>query len=110
MAGGQLPAGWILDEIRKASGDQEAGPLDTDRVVTGWPEQSERLHPEIVLGFHGLCLVKAVNDEGWYMGSLNDDGSATCWNVYGSLYGALRGLQAVRTGPKPVIALTAGRP
>ncbi|WP_051370461.1 hypothetical protein [Streptomyces sp. 142MFCol3.1] len=92
MAGRQLPAGWTLEEIREVSGDREATPLDTDRVVLGWPSQDERLHPEIVLGFHGLCLVKAVNDDDWYMGSLNDDGSVICWSAYGDLYEALRGL------------------
>ncbi|MFE2599972.1 hypothetical protein ACFXCZ_26360 [Streptomyces sp. NPDC059396] len=92
MAGTHLPAGWTLEEIRKVSGDQEATSLDTDRVVMSWPTRGDRLHPEIVLGFHGLCLVKAVNDDDWYMGSLNDDGSVTCWSVYGDLYEALRGL------------------
>ncbi|MHA5047942.1 hypothetical protein [Streptomyces sp. SD15] len=92
MAGRQLPAGWTLEEIRKVSGDREATPLDTDRVVMGWPAQGERLYLEIVLGFHGLCLVKTVNDDDWYMGSLNNDGSVTCWSTYGDLYEALRGL------------------
>lgn len=92
MADGQLPAGWTLAEIREVSGDQEATPLDTDRVVTGWPAQDQRLDPAYVLGFHGLCLVKAVNDDDWYMGSLNDNGSITCWSVYSDLYEALRGL------------------
>ncbi|MGW2938343.1 hypothetical protein ACWDA7_42720 [Streptomyces sp. NPDC001156] len=92
MAGRQLPAGWTLEEIREVSGDRQATPLGTDPVVMGWLAQGEQLHPEIVLGFHGLCLVKAVNDDDWYMGSLNDDGSVTCWSVYGDLYEALRGL------------------
>jgi hypothetical protein len=92
MTGRQLPAGWTPEKIRKVSGDWEAASLDTDRVVTGWPAQGERLHPEIILGFHRLCLVKAVNDDDWYMGSLNDDGSITCWSAYGDLYEALRGL------------------
>ncbi|MDQ1046906.1 hypothetical protein [Streptomyces sp. V4I2] len=60
--------------------------------MTGWPAQDERLQPEIVLGFGGLCLVKAVNDDHWYMGSLNDDGSVICWSVYDNLYEALRSL------------------
>ncbi len=34
----------------------------------------------------------AVNDDDWYMGSLNDDGSVTCWSAYSDLYEALRGL------------------
>ncbi|MGX1541292.1 hypothetical protein [Streptomyces adustus] len=92
MASSQLPAGWTLEEIRRVSGDREARPLHTARVVTGWPVQSEQLRPEIVLGFHDLCLVKAVNDDDWYMGSLNDDGSVTCWGIYGNFYDALRGL------------------
>ncbi|MFE2514415.1 hypothetical protein [Streptomyces mirabilis] len=92
MAGEQLPAGWTLEEIRNVSGDWEATALDTDRIVTGWPAKDERLYPEIVLGFHGLCLVKPVNDDDWHMGSLNDDGSINCWSAYGDLYEALRGL------------------
>ena len=50
------------------------------------------LHPEIVLGFHGLCLVKPVHDDDWYMGSLYEDGSIDCWGAYDDLYEALRGL------------------
>ncbi|MFF0012626.1 hypothetical protein [Streptomyces sp. NPDC005374] len=88
----RLPAGWTLEEIREVSGDHNAVPLDIDRVVSSWPAQDERLHAEYVLGFSGLCLVKAVNDDDWYMGSLNDDGSFLCWSVYGDLYEALRGL------------------
>ncbi|MFE9440740.1 hypothetical protein ACFYO2_17350 [Streptomyces sp. NPDC006602] len=71
MAGVQLPAGWTLEEIRDVSGNRESVALDTDRVVAlvGGPGEGERLHPEIVLGFHGLRLVKPVNDEDWCMGS-----------------------------------------
>lgn len=46
----------------------------------------------LVLGFHGLCLVKPIHDDGWYMGSLYDDGSIDCWTAYDDLYEALRGL------------------
>ncbi|MFF4632157.1 hypothetical protein [Streptomyces griseorubiginosus] len=94
MAGGQLPAGWTLEEIRGVSGDRESVALDTDRDVTwvGQPGEDERLHPEFILGFHGLCLVKPVNDEVWYMGTLNDDGSVDYWTAYDDLYEALRGL------------------
>jgi hypothetical protein len=94
MAGGRLPAGWTLDEIRDVSGDRDSVALDTNRVVTwvGRPGEDEQLRPEIVLGFHGLCLVKLVNDEDWYMGSLNGDGSVDCWSAYSDLYEALRGL------------------
>ncbi|MGW0585698.1 hypothetical protein ACWD25_59830 [Streptomyces sp. NPDC002920] len=53
---------------------------------------SGRQLPEIVLGFHRICLVKDVNDDDWYMGSLNDDGSIICWSAYCDLYQALRGL------------------
>lgn len=53
---------------------------------------NELLHPEIILGFHRLCLVKPFTNEDWYMGSLNDDGSVDCWSAYGDLYEALRGL------------------
>lgn len=87
-----LPAGWTLAEIRDVSGDREAVPLDIDRVVTGWPDQEAQLRPEIILGFHELCIVKAADDALWYMGSLNDDGSVICWSIYDDLYEALRGL------------------
>ncbi|MFI6893938.1 hypothetical protein ACIBM4_07490 [Streptomyces sp. NPDC050256] len=97
MTRGKLPTGWTLEEIRRVSGDREAVALDADRsvkwvVTPGRYAESERLHPEIVLGFHGLCLVKPVDDEDWYMGSLYDDGSVDCWSAYSDLYEALRGL------------------
>ncbi|MBT2382042.1 hypothetical protein [Streptomyces sp. ISL-11] len=94
MTGAQLPAGWNLQQIRDVSGDQEAIPLHTGRTVT-WcvsPAAEEVIRPAIVLGFHGLCLVRPVNDTEWYMGSLNDDGSIDCWATYDDLYEALRGL------------------
>ncbi|WP_432043655.1 hypothetical protein [Streptomyces cadmiisoli] len=95
MADAQLPPSWSLQQIRDVSGDQEAVALDPNRAVR-WvarPEaHDEVLHPEIVLGFHSLCLVKPFNDDDWYMGSLYDDGSILCWAAYGDLYEALRGL------------------
>lgn len=36
--------------------------------------------------------MKAVNDDDWYMGSLNDDGSVDCRAAYSGLHEALRGL------------------
>ncbi|MGW6209237.1 hypothetical protein ACWF9B_37040 [Streptomyces sp. NPDC055089] len=103
MTRAKLPIGWTLEEIRRVSGDREAVALDADRsvksvksvksvVTLGCYAENERLHPEIVLGFHGLCLVKLVNDDDWYMGSLYDDGSVDCWSAYSDLYEALRGL------------------
>jgi hypothetical protein len=95
MTRAQLPAGWTLDAIRHVSGDKEAKALAADRSVK-WvadgPGEHERLYPEIVLGFQGLCLVKPINDDDWYMGSLNDNGSVDCWSAYGDLHEALRGL------------------
>ncbi len=52
----------------------------------------EMVRPEIVLGFHGLCLAKPADDDDWYMGSLYDDGSIDCWAAFDDLYEALRGL------------------
>ncbi|MFF7703720.1 hypothetical protein [Streptomyces lydicus] len=65
MRGARLPAGWTLEAIRNVSGDQEATALDTERSVewVAGPGCRARIHPEIVLGFRGLCLVKPVNDE-----------------------------------------------
>lgn len=94
MNDARLPPQWTLQRIREVSGDPETVALDTDRVVT-WvagPGADEILHPEIVLGFHGLCLVKSLDDDDWYMGSLYEDGSIGCWAAYGDLYEALRGL------------------
>ncbi|MFD7607630.1 hypothetical protein ACFXMT_37660 [Streptomyces mirabilis] len=94
MADAQLPLGWTLQRIRDVSGDREAVALDPNRAVQ-WVARAgapEVLHPEIILGFHSLCLVKPVQDDDWYMGSLYDDGSIDCWSAYGDLYEALRGL------------------
>ncbi|MFC5959696.1 hypothetical protein ACFP51_36440 [Streptomyces pratens] len=94
MADAQLPSGWTLQQIRDVSGDREAVALDPDRAVkwVGGTGAHEVLHPEIILGFHDLCLVKPVHDDDWYMGCLYDDGSIDCWSAYDDLYEALRGL------------------
>ncbi|BFO13787.1 hypothetical protein SHKM778_01750 [Streptomyces sp. KM77-8] len=55
-------------------------------------EAYEMPRPEIVLGFHDLCLVKPVDDDDWYTGCLYGDGSIDCWTAYDDLYEALRGL------------------
>ncbi|MFG2305476.1 hypothetical protein [Actinacidiphila glaucinigra] len=93
MADTQLPLGRTLQRIRDVSGDQEAVVLEPNRAVK-WvaSDAHEVLHPEIVLGFHSLCIVKPVDDDDWYMGSLYDDGSIDCWTAYDDLYEALRGL------------------
>lgn len=93
MADARLPPGWTLQRIRDVSGDQEAVVLDPNRAVK-WvaSDAHEVLHPEIVLGFHSLCILKPVDDDDWYMGSLYDDGSVDCWTAYADLYEALRGL------------------
>src|SRR3954451_1156173 len=49
------------------------------------------LQPEILMGFHGLCVVKAVDDDDWYMGTLNSGGTVECWSAYDDLWNALRG-------------------
>jgi len=93
MADAQLPVGWTLQRIRDVSGDQRAVPLDPNRAVK-WvaADIHEVVHPEIVLGFGTLCIVKPVDDDDWYMGSLYDDGSIDCWTAYDDLHEALRGL------------------
>ncbi|MGW2820900.1 hypothetical protein ACWC24_07815 [Streptomyces sp. NPDC001443] len=95
MTDARLPQGWTLQRIRDVSGDREAVALDPDRPVkwVGVGQEHEMPRPEIVLGFHSLCLVMPVDDDGWYMGSLHEDGSVVCWTSYGAnLYEALRGL------------------
>ncbi|MFI9393008.1 hypothetical protein ACIG53_19200 [Streptomyces bauhiniae] len=59
------------------------------RLVLGTPRT---LRPELVPGFHSLCILKPLHDDDWYMGSLYDDGSVDCWAIYGDLHEALRGL------------------
>lgn len=59
---------------------------DTLPPPLGRPRVESR--PEVVLGFHSLCLVKSVDDDD--MGSLYDDGSIGRWEAY--LYEPLRGL------------------
>ncbi|RFC73140.1 hypothetical protein DXZ75_40605 [Streptomyces sp. AcE210] len=72
------------------------GSRATETVPQPWwvsvCEAHEMPRPEIVLGFHGLCLVKPLDDGDWYMGSLYDNGSIDCWTAYGDLCEALRGL------------------
>lgn len=94
MTDARLPRGWTLQQIREVSGDREAVALDPTRPVkrVSVGEAHEMPHPEIVLGFHSLCLVKPTDDDDWYMGSLYDDGSIDCWEAYGDLHEALRGL------------------
>ncbi|MFG2117794.1 hypothetical protein [Streptomyces sp. NPDC048710] len=94
MADAQLPPGWTRQQIRDVSGDREAVALDPNRAVkwVAWAGPHEALNPEIILGFHSLCLVKPVHDDDWYMGSLYEDGSIHCWSAYDDLYEALRGL------------------
>ncbi|WP_234016741.1 hypothetical protein [Streptomyces sp. LaPpAH-108] len=94
MTDAPLPPGWTLQRIRDVSGDRGALALGPDRAVkwVGGGGLPEVLRPEIVLGFHGLCLVKPVDDDDWYMGSLYEDGSVDCWSAHAGLYEALRGL------------------
>ena len=90
----QPPPGWTLQQIRDISGDREAVALNPNRAVkwVAFTGAHEALHPEVVLGFHGLCLVKPVDDDNWYMGSLYGNGSIDCWAAYDDLHEALRGL------------------
>ncbi|WP_326576686.1 hypothetical protein OG539_14600 [Actinacidiphila glaucinigra] len=78
------------------SGDRKAVVLDPDRMVkrVAADGADEVMRPQIVLGFHTLCIVKQLEDDDWSMGSLNDDGSVHWRSVHGDLYQALRGLSA----------------
>ncbi|MEV8529781.1 hypothetical protein AB0451_37715 [Streptomyces sp. NPDC052000] len=95
MENRQLPEGWTLQQVRDVSGDERAEVLSPDRSVVYCGVVSaadEALYPTLVLGFGVLCIVKVANDNDWYMGSLNDDGSVICWSIYDDLHEALRGL------------------
>ncbi|MFB6823116.1 hypothetical protein ACFCXA_16200 [Streptomyces virginiae] len=81
----ELPAGWTIEHVRALSGDRSAAPLSRDRMVvveTAGQEDYEPLHPDVILAFHDVCLVR--DDGDWYMGQLDDDGSVICWASYGS--------------------------
>ncbi|MFF7082186.1 hypothetical protein [Streptomyces lavendulae] len=89
-----LPTGWTIEQIRALSHDRSATPLSLDRlVVVEGPSRSDytTLQPEVILGFHDLCLVLHAGE--WYMGQLDTDGSVACWSSYGpDLAEAIRGL------------------
>ncbi|MFD4915017.1 hypothetical protein ACFWNR_17540 [Streptomyces virginiae] len=71
--------------MRALSGDRSAAPLSYDRDVVVEAAGSgahEPLHPDVILAFHELCLVR--DDGEWFMGQLDADGSVTCWASYGS--------------------------
>ncbi|MEV7051684.1 hypothetical protein [Streptomyces anulatus] len=63
-----------------------------DRTVVYYDAADAVLHPTLILEFGELCIVKVSDDDDWYMGSLNDDGSVICWSSYADLHDALRGL------------------
>ncbi|KQV14585.1 hypothetical protein ASE03_29715 [Kitasatospora sp. Root187] len=89
-----LPDGWTIERVRSVSGDAEAVPLSLERLVV--LEEHGRadytpLRPDVILSFHGLCLVQA--DDDWFMGDLGTDGSIICWSSYGTDLGeAIQGL------------------
>ena len=91
-----LPDGWTLDRIRALSGDSAAKLLSPERlVVVELPSRRdyETLPAEVIIGFHELCLVRAKDDNDWYMGQLGSDGSVICWASYGADLGdAIRNL------------------
>ncbi|MFJ1865438.1 hypothetical protein ACIOD1_12485 [Streptomyces sp. NPDC088097] len=93
-------AGWTVERIRSVSRDLSATVLSPDRIVLvesavagagGAAAGYARLRPAVILAFHDLCLVQEEDE--WYMGQLNTDGSVVCWASYGSdLEAALRAL------------------
>ncbi|GAA4683482.1 hypothetical protein [Streptomyces youssoufiensis] len=89
-----LPTGWTIERVRALSGDPSAVPLSCDRlVVVAVADQNdyEPLRPDVIFAFHDLCLVR--DDDEWFMGQLDSDGSVICWASYGSdLAEAIRGL------------------
>ncbi|MEW1701179.1 hypothetical protein [Streptomyces sp. NPDC091278] len=80
--------------MRALSGDPSAVSLSFDRLVVlevVGQDDYEPLRPDVILAFHELCLVR--DDDEWFMGQLDKDGSVICWASYGSdLAEAIRGL------------------
>lgn len=90
MTSSTLPAGWTIERIRALSGDATAAVIPADRPVK---LGDTSLDAELILSFHGLCLVRARDDEDWYMGELAADGTLNCWSSYGpDLADAIQGL------------------
>jgi hypothetical protein len=89
-----LPDGWTLERVRVLSGDETAALLSLQVVVElAGQSDYEELPPEVIIGFQGLCLVRAKGDDDWYMGQVDPDGSVICWSSYGSDLGeAIRSL------------------
>ncbi|WP_233289058.1 hypothetical protein [Kitasatospora sp. MBT63] len=89
-----LPDGWTIERVRAESGDGTATLLPPWRPVLVERADGadyDRLRPEAILSFHGLCLVLA--DGEWFMGELDTDGSLVCWSSYGPDLGvAIQGL------------------
>ena len=92
-----MPIGWTVERLRTVSGDDTAVPLQPTMAVTA--DLAGRaggatltLRPEIVIACHELCVVKCLDDDNWYMGTIHDDGSILCWATYPDLEQALRGL------------------
>jgi hypothetical protein len=87
-----------VERLRAVSGDDTAVLVDPTMTVTAdLPGHTVGatpivLRPEVVVAFHGLCLVKCVDDDDWYMGTRYDDGSILCWSAYPDLDQAVRGL------------------
>ena len=90
-----LPDGWTLDRIRGLSGDSAATLLSPERLVVVELHSRggyESLPANLIISFHDLCLVRAEDDD-WYMGQLDADGSVICWASYGTDLGeAIRSL------------------
>jgi hypothetical protein len=89
-----LPAGWTVPRLRAVSGDDTAVVLEPTMDITADLSGPAviSLQPELVIACHELCVVKCVNDDDWYMGTIYDDGSILCWATYPNLEQALRGL------------------
>ncbi|WP_051709023.1 hypothetical protein [Streptomyces sp. NRRL S-350] len=89
-----LPDGWTIERVRRASGDAEADRLSLERLVVVARYDSadyDVLEPDLILSVGGLCLAR-VGDE-WFMGEIDVDGSVICWASYGpDLAEAIRGL------------------
>ncbi|MEU3604521.1 hypothetical protein AB0E83_03520 [Streptomyces sp. NPDC035033] len=89
-----LPDGWTIERVRRASSDAEADLLSLERLVVVEQYGSadyDVLQPDLILSFRDLCLARAGDE--WFMGQIDTDGSVICWASYGpDLAEAIRGL------------------
>ena len=87
---------YSLEWIREYSSCKKAEFLNPTTIEVYYrfdTETPEKIIPESIISFEGLCLVEAMGEEdNWLMGDIHDDGNLYCWAYYGTLPNAINSL------------------